>query len=866
MSTRDDDVEALFDRLLALPAAEQRSTLAAIAVDDPDLAQLVGALLQADADAPDVLAQDAGTLAHTFLTDAGGTVAGRMGRYVLERYLGEGGMSWVYLARREDLGDLVALKFLHDLWSSPAGRRRFAREQTTLAGLRHRSIARLYDAGVTDGRPWFAMEYVEGASIVEHCERKTLALRDRLQLFRDACAAVSYAHRQLVVHLDLKPSNVLVSDDGEVKLLDFGIARSLTNEGRLADHTTTVHHLLSLDYAAPEQIAGEAVDVQADVHALGVLLYRLIAGSVPLALHQATALELARALQRDPPPPSSRAGTPLAATASSSEWRELDAICARATNRRKASRYASVDRLEADIVRFLNHEPLEAPVDRFHFYRLRKFVWRQRRGVAVAAGVVIVLASLVLAFNVRLVAARDAAMRSESRMQRVHRLMLNLFEGDDSAAGPAQELRVLTLLDRGISNVDSLQREPDLQAELQYTFGGLYHKLGRLDRAEPLLVTSIDAHERLFGRDDPRTIRPRLALALLRIDQARLDEGRTLVDHALALARRHHPLDSVEVAVATSALGKLLVADGRYAEAIPLLESAAATLAAAPPGAEMSEALGDLANGLYYVGRIDESRDVNQRALDLDRRVFGPRHPHVGVDLFNLGNIALDRAEYLAAERLFREAVAISGAWYGPGHPKAAANTLMLGRALAYQGRLGEAAPLYERALATLRDVYGDDHIRVGGALSLMGDLARERGDLATARTRFERAATILKARAGADHEFYLHQVSNLASVDLAEGRHAEAETRLRMALDGLMIAVPEQRYTGIARVRLAAALAAQQRHLEARAEATRAVTLLSKTMSPASIEVEHARAVLADIDRQLAAATPRTSASAAPR
>src|SRR5262245_14967145 len=207
-------VEEVFDRLIDLPPSERAAHLEAACRGDQVLAADVVRLLDADAAGHPLLDHDAANLARAFLESGeDGRLPGQLGRYVIRRDLGQGGMGSVFLAEREDLGDHVALKLLHDPWNSPRRRERFASEQRTLASLSHRHIARLYDAGVTSATPWFAMEYVEGTTIVAHCNERRADLRERLLLYRAACEAVSYAHRHLIVHLDLKPSNVLVSRD-----------------------------------------------------------------------------------------------------------------------------------------------------------------------------------------------------------------------------------------------------------------------------------------------------------------------------------------------------------------------------------------------------------------------------------------------------------------------------------------------------------------------------------------------------------------------------------------------------------------------------------------------------------------------------
>jgi eukaryotic-like serine/threonine-protein kinase len=846
-------IEDLFEQLVDEPPSRQQARLESVREHDPQLASAVAALLKAEVDRHPVLEQDIATLAGGLLdVDGASRMPPRIGAYVLERHLGEGGMGSVYLARRDGLGDLVALKLLRDPWSSPAQRRRFASEQLLLAALNHRYIARLYDAGVTGDTPWFAMEYVSGPSLVEYCRQRGATLRERLALLRAACEAVSYAHRNLTVHLDLKPSNMLVNAEGDVKLVDFGVARHLSADGA-ADKTSTLNRWLSLNYAAPEQIRGESVDVQADVYSLGVILYELLVGVRPADLTRLSAAELAQRLQEEPPLPSTSVrNQPGAVHASKAEWRDLDALCSTAMRRDKATRYPTVDALIADVDHFLGDEPLVAQRTRASAYRLRKFLRRHRRPLAASAAAALLMAVLIASFTVQLIDARNTAVSSEARMQRIHQLMLNLFEGDDQAAGPAEGLRVVTLLDRGVREAESLDRDPDLQAELRHTFGMLYLKLGHVAQAEPLLTSAWTARQAIFGADHELTIRAQQGLAELRIEQSRMDEAEQLARSSLETAQRRFADASREVAVARAVAGKVLAANGDYEAALGLLEPAVTVLSQGPATVELSEALGDLANTHYYLGHVNESEQVNRRALPLDQDLFGDRHPYVAVTLYNLGNIRLDYGDYAEGERLFARAVEINESWYGATHPKTASSVLMLGRSMAYQGRLSDADALYRRALEALRAAYGDNHMRVGSVLSLMGDLARDQGQFAEAERLFQRAAAVFKTVTGADHEFYVHQRSNLGSVRLAQHQYAEAERELRPAVDQLSAQLPEHRYTALAQIRLGAALSHLERYEEAERHAAAGYRTLRRLPGSSAGELQDAARLLEEIYQAL--------------
>ena len=853
-------VDELFDRVADLPPPDQRRALEAECGEDRDLMVAVTELLQADAAGHPLFGRNIVSLADELLTDPRKEVLvpGEVGRYLIRERLGQGGMGTVYLAERKGLGDRVAIKFLRHSWSSPSERRRFSSEQRTLASLNHRYIARLYDAGVFEDTPWFVMEWVQGAPLTKYCQEHRCALRERLLLFRAACEAVSYAHRMLTIHRDLKPSNILVNTDGEVKLVDFGVAKQLDCISPGAGQTTTSLCPFSLNYAAPEQVRGEAVSVLADVYALGIILYELLTGSLPADLTNASALELSRWLEEDVQPPSMAArrrqpgDSPSSpALATPSQWRDLDLLCLTACRKSKDRRYRSVDDLIRDLDHFLKNEPLEAHPESLQ-YKLVKFCSRNRRTVFAAALVLTTIVAMSFFFTWRLLAARDRALASQARTERIHRLMLNLFEGDDESAGPAGNLRVVTLLDRGALSIASLSAEPAVQADLQATLGDLYYKLGHPDRAEPLLRAAFARRVALLGAAHPDSIRSQINLALFLLDRGRSDEANRLAQDALTKVRQHHPRDNSLLSAALLGVGKIASRQGAYDRAEPLLDQVVKLYSGGPPSTAFLEALTVLANTEYYLGRVDASESLNQRLLAMDRQLFGEAHPNVAVDLFNLGDIALDRGQYAKAEQLFRKSLQINSAWYSPRHPKAASDLVMIGQAVDYLGRTKEAKNLYAQALDIYTAVYGKEHIRVGQVINYQGALSLKLGKLDEAEKQFTRAAEIFKKTLGDQHEFYAHQLSNLGAVYVKKRQYLRAERLLQAALDRLVPALPSQRYTGIAHIRMANALIGQRRYRDAKPHALAGYRIFQSLGASSPAELQSARQTLAVIHKAL--------------
>ncbi len=376
-SSRWEKLQVLFHAALEQPAPERLSYLIVAAAGDHQLVEDVRAMLDADGAGSSLLDRDVAQIAGEMLTSPATALptTQQFGAYKLRGVLGEGGMGVVYLAEREDLGNLVAIKVLRDAWMSPARRERFAVEQRTLAQLNHPLIARLYDADtLDDGTPWFVMEYVDGVPLTQFCATRNSPIPERLQLFRSVCEAVDHAHGHAILHRDLKPSNILVKPDGSVRLLDFGIAKQMEPDGDSAEHTRTALRLMTPAYAAPEQIRGEPASMQSDVYSLGVVLYELLTGRVPFDPAGKSSGDFeALILHREPEKPS--AAAPGTLQAGKGAWADLDVLCASAMHKDIARRYRSVEALIRDLDHFFKGEPLESRRDTVT-YRTRKFIRR----------------------------------------------------------------------------------------------------------------------------------------------------------------------------------------------------------------------------------------------------------------------------------------------------------------------------------------------------------------------------------------------------------------------------------------------------------------------------------------------------------
>jgi serine/threonine protein kinase/tetratricopeptide (TPR) repeat protein len=845
-STRWDQIQALFHEAADLPLLQQHAFLQSACGDDAALIADVLALLQEDARGSSMLDSDVAHVAHQMLDEAIPPVMAskEFGPYHIVRVLGEGGMGVVYLAERTDLGSRVAIKILRDAWLSPARRERFASEQRTLAQLNHPSIARLYDADtLTDGSPWFVMEYVEGVPLTEYCAAHDCSIEERLKLFRSVCEAVQYAHAHAVIHRDLKPSNILVKSDASIRLLDFGIAKQLESLNVPVDQTRTGLRLMTPAYAAPEQIRGGRVGIQADVYSLGVILYELLAGRLPFDLSNRTPGEAESILREQEPEKLSAQtkrtnGIPPTAMrslfASKNSWADLDVLCLGAMHKDLHRRYASVEALVRDVDHYLKGEPLEARPDNLH-YRLGKFVRRKRNAVSAAALVFLAIVGLVVFYTARLSRVRNAALAEAARTQRVQRFMQNLFQGGDEEAGPADDLRVVTLLDRGAHQAKNLDADPAVQAELYEELGDSYEQLGKYDQADSLLNLALEKRRAIYGPDSAEAAESVVALGILRKDQGKLEEAERLVTEGLAISKRHLPPMHPALTKASSTLGRVMVARGEYVQAIPILEAVLrqqSKLGKTTP--ELLGTLGDLANCQFYLGHYAESDFLNRRGLEMDRQLFGDRHPNVAEDYLNLAAVQYEWGHFSEAENYDRQALDIIRSYYGKDHPETSSVLTILGRALVAEGKTDEAGVVLHQALEIQERANGKMHPQVALTVNELGKMALLRGNLDEAEADFSRAEDIWNTAYNGKHYYIGTALANLGGVYQERKQYARAEAFFREALAMYAKTLPkDHKLLGITRIRLGDALVAERRYKDAEVESLAGYQILMKQTNP---------------------------------
>ncbi len=779
-------IQPVLERALELEPDQVGAYLDHACGDDAAFRAELESLIEADRAAPAFLDSPAVTLPRSVGSDR--VLDGeQLGPFRVLHEIGRGGMSIVYLAERADgqFEQTVAIKVLmHDARSRDLAVR-FEAERRILASLDHRGIVRIQDGGMTrDGRPYLVMEHVEGDRIDRYCDANQLPVAQRLRIFRQVLDAVAYAHRALVVHRDLKPANILVTEQGQVRLLDFGIAKLLDpDDPSDSPPTRTGLRAMTPEYAAPEQVRGERITTATDIYALGVLLYELLTGHRPYAEDSPTPFALEQAiLDADPERPSeaalrrTKSGShtgrgdvePEAiAAARATEPQQLrstldgdlDAIVLKALRKEPEERYGSAHALAEDIDRYLGSLPVLARRDS-RAYRMRKFVRRHRVGVAIAAAASL----LVIGSTVAIAASRETAQQAriaaeqEARTAReVTDFLIGIFGGSNPYETLGDSVSARTLLERGRERIATeLVDQPIVRASLLHAIGNVYSELGRYESADTLLQQALELRRTQYG--DQHVSVSRTVEALVDNSIARRD---------FALARGH-----VEQALT---LRRAIGFDGLAGEA-NLLRSLSLTqrelghtdsaLTTITRALAMDSTRGDSTSGSHLMRRVELAVTLRARGdfagatrvyadvLPKLRDTYGDLHPNVSTAVNNAAFLLTRQGRWAEAVPLYREAVDVQRRIFGQHHPRVMQFQSNLASALIESGALDEGVDVLRERVLAAEGAWPDGHWRIGASYEGLGKALLRSERFGEAETALRAAATSYAATLGPHHSW----------------------------------------------------------------------------------------------------------------
>jgi len=730
-----------------------------------------------------------------------------IGPYRLIQELGHGGMGVVWLAERSDgtLNRPVALKLPMMLGNAGLAQR-FARERDILAKLTHPHIARLYDAGMEGGQPYLTLEYVDGEKITTYCDRQGLGLKSRLRLFLDVLGAVQYAHNNLIVHRDLKPSNIMVTGEGEVRLLDFGIAKLLTEgEAHETDITRLAGRALTLDYSSPEQITGQPITTASDVYSLGVVLFELLTGEKPYRLKHDTRWGLEEAIRTaDISRPSQAVKDAEKAQARGLTIKrlargikgDLDTIILKALQKEPQRRYATADAFAQDIERFLSGEAVLAQGESA-WYRTRKFVVRNKAAVG---SVTAVLAALTAGLGVALWQTHVAVLEKQrADTQSATAQAINDFLENDllAQAGPSRQngpggkpnanLTVRAALDQAAARISGkFGKQPLVEASVRQTIGITYRDLGLYAEAQGQIERALALRNRVLGEEHSDTQESMSDLALLYSDQGKYAQAEPLFVKGLEVQRRLFGDESPITMTNMNNLGLLYRREDKLAEAellyTKVLDVRLRLLGERHPDTQIS--MNNLAVLYAAQGKFDRAEPLMLKLVDLRRKIRGEEHPSTAAAMNTLAVLYREEARYAEAEALFVKVLEIRQRILGPPHPNTLDTMNFLAVVELFEGKFGKAEPLLKSAVELRRRALGENHPDTLESMFRLASLYRMERRYREAEPLLVKNLEARRQILGPEHRDTLTTMWNLPMLWRSEGRYAKAESGFRELLE----------------------------------------------------------------------------------
>ena len=738
-------------------------------------------------------------LAAESLVRAGAYRAGQtIGTYEIMSLLGSGGMGEVYLAQDRELHRKVALKLVRRGMASDDMIHHFKREEQLLASLNHPNIAQLYGGGVSaDGIPFFAMEYVEGERLDEYCNERALAIKERLQLFRKVCSAVTYAHQHLVIHRDLKPANIRVTAEGEPKLLDFGIAKLLDSENaQRSGETLTLQGVMTPEYASPEQISGGSITTASDVYSLGVVLYKLVTGQSPYRTKTNRPEEIARAItEQEPARPSTTVGLSSNQQSTIRNQKslrgDLDNIILMALRKEPARRYASVAQFSADIQRHLHGRPVVARKDTFT-YRTSKFIKRHPFRVAAAALILLSLVGGMVTTTWQAQAARHEKAKAEDVKNALVR-MLNYSNPIVFSPQNNGQKTVKEILDETAKRLENgeFSNQPEIKVELEQIIAECYYGQGNYALASKHTEEYLDLHRKLYGENDIKTLAASEQRAFMLFSEGKLTESEKHYRKILPLMRnekRKGNIKAENVAHALDNFGYLRRTQGDSKEAELLFRESLALRSQMPKESLyiIGPTRSTLASTLADQGRFEEALQTAREAVAEYRLREETGTPNFSFTLTVLGGFLTEKGDYAEADTNLREAEAIQRKFLNPSSLWLGDNLRNQAISFYQQGRYAESLSKVTEALRIYRESFGPYYDNYPTALIINGLILAKTGQPEEGETILREAVKIRTDLLPKGHYWVALANSALGECLTIEKRYNEAEPLLLASYESL--------------------------------------------------------------------------------
>jgi tetratricopeptide (TPR) repeat protein len=729
-------IQDLFHAAVDLPPSEQVEFLHSACGEDRDLLRHVRSLIFSVHG--DGLESAIGHAAASVDDGELGLEPGaRIGPWVIVRLLGEGGMGRVYLAERADdeYRKQVALKMLPLGVRVPGLLARFRAERQILASLEHPNIARMLEGGTTaDGSPFVAMEYVDGIPIDTYCADTQCSVRRKLELFRQVCAAVQYAHQNLIVHRDIKPGNILVNREGVPKLLDFGIAK-LTSAGFAPLDgpalTSAAERILTPEYASPEQLEGKPVTTSSDVYSLGVLLFELLTAT---RMHTNR-----RSADSEPPRAGEVAPRELRRTLSG----DLENIVRKAICLEPERRYATAGQFSDDIDRYLQGFPVLAQPDSWR-YRSRKFLARNK--ALVAFSLVFLLSVVGFAIGMGVLARRARTEADNARA--VSAFLVDIFRVAKPSESRGRAITAQEILERGAERIRSEMKDrPEVQATLMSAIGEVYLDLGLNSNAGPMLQDALQIRERLSGPESLEAAELLVSLAAWYDNRSAFSQSEKCLRRALAIRERRLPRGDILIGEMWNEIGLNLYYQARYPEAEQAHRQALENFRANHHEANTETSLNNLAITLLELGRYADAEKTHREIIERRKKRLGEDHPLTLTSMNNLAFVLETLGRPKEQTALLWRVLELRRKVHGESHPLTGSSWMHYGMARAMTGDQAEGIRCLTRALELRKQRSDPDDADMALNKFLLADLVLEAGDVAAAKKLSDEAYASLQRR-----------------------------------------------------------------------------------------------------------------------
>ena len=809
--------ESLFEAAFGLPAGGRRAYLAEACNDDTELCEYVAALLESGPDLDERLDETVGDAIRRAFdeSETPEELTGEMiGPYRVLRMLGSGGMGVVYLAERADeqFDQLVAIKVGRHRLIDPQTELRLKNERQILSDLDHPNIARLFDGGTTrEGVPYLVMEYIDGIRVDTYCDLHRLNVRQRLALFQTICAAVHHAHENLIIHRDIKASNILVTEDGVPKLLDFGIAKLTDAQGAAtAGLTQEGVVIMTPENATPEQVRGEAITTATDTFALGLLLYNLLTGVKPYAVEGFAPREIAQAVCFDPTPkPSLKLEQARRDTVQQSELEnvgrdrgvslerlmkllrgDLDTILLNALRKEPARRYRSVNALANDIDLHLKDMPIVARSDSLR-YRAGKFVRRHYAAVGAAAAAALTLA----VFSIVLTIQNEQIRQERDTARVVSQFLEDTFMAPDPTQARGADTTAKEILTAGEKRIRGrLSEQPEILATLLGTIGRVYFSLGDYQRSDDVLTEALTLRRRIGGKSETAIATAMNDLARTKIWLAEFEPAESLLYEARHINERAFGAVSPEVAANLSNLAELYlkVDDLEQAESLAEASIDIYRQLGADYSIELAASKAALARILQVRGDLDRTEALLLDAIATVRQSEGDNYPSIAYYLQNLGVLQRFKGDLAAAAETTRQAVDAARRILGEKHDMVAATLVDQGTLLHLYGDHDHAEAAMREGLALYVETRGVSHPSVAYTKTVLGMLLHDKLEIIEAETTLRDALGIYETALGDENQYVASVLTELGAVLNSDGRAAEALPLLERALRIRLADYPE--------------------------------------------------------------------------